>query len=206
MSRELVERFLANHVAAQPKVAPVTLPLTQPTPEPTPPRNDALLNLQASVDAPVVATPRGRPRRQPSKNSTPNKPKRKAKQPTKPRRVTKAKTTPAAPATKQKTGTACSMHHLDWVDLREVTHPRQYLLPGCYLHGKHCRECNVAIATVVTKRQKVYHCPPDFRAFDLRKQVDIEPCHCIVCATCCVKVSEQHQTVGRRCSTRMVAS
>jgi hypothetical protein len=66
-------------------------------------------------------------------------------------------------------------HGSTWSDLLQLDHVRHHLKPGQYLYGKHCTKCQTPTATVLAKKQLVFYCTHDFRAFTLDPAAALSP-------------------------------
>jgi hypothetical protein len=80
-------------------------------------------------------------------------------------------------------GGVCA-HGSTWSDLLQLDHVRHHLKPRQYLYGKHCTKCQTPVSTVLAKKQLVFYCTHDFRAFTLDPAAALTPCDCLVCPTC----------------------
>jgi hypothetical protein len=80
-------------------------------------------------------------------------------------------------------GEVCA-HGSTWSDLLQLDHVRHHLKPGQYLDGEHCIKCQTPVATVLAKKQLVFYCTHDFRAFTLDPAAALSSCDCLVCPRC----------------------
>jgi hypothetical protein len=94
-------------------------------------------------------------------------------------------------------GEVCA-HGSTWSDFLQLDHLRHHLKPGQYLDGKHCTKCQTPVATVVAKKQLVFYCIHDFRAFTLDSADALSPCDCLVCPPCYASAPEGVGTGRRR--------
>jgi hypothetical protein len=75
-------------------------------------------------------------------------------------------------------------HGSTWSDLLQLDHVRHHLKPGQCLYGKNCTKCQTPVATVLAKKQLVFYCTHDFRAFTLDPAAALSTCNCLVCPPC----------------------